>query len=75
MSALCLRLALTLWRRWLPLGPGSTSLGMRINAVSFFKGAIKTVRISPWALSPAELLPPPPPPPPRPAGSSPLARY
>jgi hypothetical protein len=37
---------------------GAVSLGVRINRASWFKGAIHTVRISPRALAPAELLRP-----------------
>lgn len=43
---------------WIPLGPGSMSLGMRINNVSWFRGAIRAVRFTPLALSSCELLPP-----------------
>eukprot|EP01048_Picozoa_sp_COSAG05_P020474 COSAG05_NODE_3486_length_2031_cov_1.800207_2_plen_170_part_00 len=43
---------------WIPLGPGSTSLGMRINAVSWFKGAIRGVRVSPEVLPPSQFLAP-----------------
>jgi hypothetical protein len=42
---------------WVPHGPGSTSLGMRLNGVSHFAGAIRAVRITPSALTPAEFLP------------------
>lgn len=42
---------------WVPHGAGTTSLGMRINSVSHFKGAIRAVRITPSALTPAEFLP------------------
>ena len=45
---------------WLPLGQGSMSLGMRINNVSWFRGAIRAIRFTPRALTPAELLPPTP---------------
>lgn len=41
---------------WVPHGAGTTSLGMRINGVSHFKGAIRAVRITPSALAPAEFL-------------------
>ena len=39
-----------------PLGPGRSSIGVRLNQVSWFKGAIRTIRISPSALAPAALL-------------------
>ncbi|MEQ9563695.1 MAG: LamG-like jellyroll fold domain-containing protein, partial [Woeseiaceae bacterium] len=35
---------------------GKTSLGVRLNKVHWFKGAIRTVRITPRALSPVEFL-------------------
>lgn len=35
---------------------GRTSLGMRINKVYWFKGAIRTVRLTPKALTPEEFL-------------------
>jgi hypothetical protein len=35
---------------------GKTSLGVRLNKVHWFKGAIRTVRITPRALSPEEFL-------------------
>jgi hypothetical protein len=38
-------------------GSGKTSLGMRQNEVSWFKGAIYMVRISPKALKPEEFMP------------------
>jgi hypothetical protein len=39
-----------------PQGRGRTSLGVRINEVHWFKGAIRTVRFTPRALSPEEFL-------------------
>lgn len=39
-----------------PQLPGRTSLGVRLNKVSWFKGAIRTARFTPRALSPAEFL-------------------
>jgi hypothetical protein len=39
-----------------PLGPGRTSIGVRQNQVSWFKGRIRLIRITPAALPPAELL-------------------
>jgi hypothetical protein len=44
--------------RFRPLGPGRTSLGMRLNRVHWFKGAIRTVRFTPRALPAADLLRP-----------------
>jgi hypothetical protein len=41
-----------------PLGPGRTSIGMRLNRVHWFKGAVRTVRFTPRALPPPELLRP-----------------
>jgi hypothetical protein len=35
---------------------GRTSLGVRLNKVHWFKGAIRTVRFTPWALAPEEFL-------------------
>jgi len=35
---------------------GKTSLGVRLNKVNWFKGAIRTVRITPRALAPEEFL-------------------
>jgi len=40
------------------LGPGSTSIGVRQNLVHWYKGAIRTIRFTPRALQPAELLRP-----------------
>lgn len=40
-----------------PLKSGNTSLGMRQNEVSWFKGAIYKVRISSKALNPADFMP------------------
>ena len=37
-------------------GLGRTSLGVRMNKVNWFKGAIRTVRITPRALTPEEFL-------------------
>ena len=39
-----------------PQSTGRTSLGARINEVHWFKGAIRTVRFTPRALSPDEFL-------------------
>ena len=39
-----------------PLGEGRTSIGVRLNQVSWFKGRIRQVRITPRALAPDELL-------------------
>ena len=35
-----------------PLGPGQTSIGVRLNKRSWFKGRIRTIRITPDALTP-----------------------
>ncbi|HEU0120137.1 MAG TPA: LamG domain-containing protein [Bryobacteraceae bacterium] len=40
-----------------PQGPGRTSVGVRINKVDYFKGAIRVSRTSTRALTPAEFLP------------------
>jgi hypothetical protein len=37
-------------------GPGRTSLGVRLNKVNWFKGAIRTARFTPGALTPEEFL-------------------
>jgi hypothetical protein len=42
--------------RYVPQGSGQTSLGVRINRVNWFKGAIRTVRFSPRVLAPDEFL-------------------
>jgi hypothetical protein len=42
-----------------PLGAGRISIGVRQNRVSWFKGRIRLIRISPEALSPERLLTPP----------------
>jgi acetyl esterase/lipase len=39
-----------------PLGTGQTSLGVRINKVFWYKGAIRQIKISPRALAPEEFL-------------------
>jgi hypothetical protein len=39
-----------------PLAPGQTSIGVRLNKRSWFKGRIRTIRVSPEALAPADLL-------------------
>jgi hypothetical protein len=41
-----------------PHGPGRTSIGVRINRLYYFKGAIRQARFTPRALTPAEFLPP-----------------
>jgi len=43
-----------------PHGPGRSSVGMRINKVFYFKGAVRLARFTRRALSPAEFLEPPP---------------
>lgn len=40
-----------------PQGPGRTSVGVRINRVDYFKGAIRVARMSRRALAPGEFLP------------------
>jgi hypothetical protein len=40
------------------MGKGKTSIGMRINKVHWFKGAIREIRITPRALPASELLKP-----------------
>lgn len=42
-----------------PQGPGRSSIGVRINLVNYFKGAIHVARFTRRALSPAEFLPRP----------------
>ena len=42
-----------------PHGPGRTSVGMRINKLSYFKGAVHVARFTRRALSPSEFLKPP----------------
>jgi beta-xylosidase/acetyl esterase/lipase len=42
--------------RFAPLTAGRTSIGVRQNKVSWFKGRIRQIRISPRALEPAALL-------------------
>jgi len=39
-----------------PQGPGRTSIGVRINRVDYFKGAVRTARFSRRALAPGEFL-------------------
>ena len=39
-----------------PLGPGRMSLGVRLNRVSWFKGRIHRVRVTPDALAPSALV-------------------
>jgi hypothetical protein len=39
-----------------PLGAGSTSIGVRINRVFWFKGAVRAARFTPRALSPGEFM-------------------
>jgi hypothetical protein len=39
-----------------PQSSGRTSLGVRINEVHWFKGAIRTARFTPHVLGPAEFL-------------------
>ena len=39
-----------------PQKPGRTSLGVRMNKVYWYKGAIRTARFTPKALKPSEFL-------------------
>ena len=39
-----------------PLGGGSTSIGVRMNRVFWFKGAVRKARFTPRALSPQEFM-------------------
>jgi hypothetical protein len=39
-----------------PQGAGESSVGCRINRVSYFKGAVRQARFSPMALRPAEFI-------------------
>jgi hypothetical protein len=39
-----------------PLGPGRTSIGVRLNRVSWFKGRIARLRVTPAVLGPAQFL-------------------
>jgi hypothetical protein len=41
-----------------PQQPGRTSIGVRINKVSWFKGAVRQFRVTPKALQPEEFLKP-----------------
>lgn len=41
---------------FVPLRGGKTSIGMRQNKVSWYKGIIGTIRITPWILEPSEFL-------------------
>ncbi|UCH62079.1 MAG: LamG domain-containing protein [Fidelibacterota bacterium] len=41
---------------FIPLTGGQTSIGMRQNRVSWFKGAISTIRVAPVILAPKEFL-------------------
>jgi hypothetical protein len=42
-----------------PQGPGRTSVGVRMNKVNYFQGAVRSARFTRRALGPEELLPPP----------------
>jgi Concanavalin A-like lectin/glucanases superfamily len=42
-----------------PHGPGHSSVGVRINKVFYFKGAVHLARFTRKALSPSQFLPPP----------------
>jgi hypothetical protein len=41
---------------FMPLGPGQTSIGVRLNKRSWFKGRIRTIRVTPDVLAPSDLL-------------------
>jgi hypothetical protein len=41
-----------------PLGPGKTSIGVRMNRVFWFKGAILKIRFTPRVLRPEQFLKP-----------------
>jgi Concanavalin A-like lectin/glucanases superfamily len=41
-----------------PLKPGQASIGVRINKVSWFRGAVRRIRISPNVLTPQEFMRP-----------------
>ena len=41
---------------YVPQGPGHSSVGMRINHVSYFKGAVMRARFAPRALAPSEFM-------------------
>ena len=43
---------------FIPHKKGQTSIGVRINEVYWFKGAIRTARFTPWVLEPDEFLKP-----------------
>ena len=45
--------------RLAPHSPGHASVGMRINRVFYFKGAVHAARFTRRALAPGEFLPPP----------------
>ena len=42
----------------LPQGEGRTSVGVRINLIDYFKGAVRLARFTRHALTPEEFLPP-----------------
>ncbi|CAN5427134.1 LamG domain-containing protein [soil metagenome] len=39
-----------------PQGPGRASVGVRMNRMNYFKGAIRQARFTPWALNPENFL-------------------
>lgn len=41
---------------YIPIEEGATSIGMRINKVSWFKGTIQTIKMTPKALKPKEFI-------------------
>ena len=44
--------------KYVPQGKGQTSIGVRINKVFWYKGAVRQVRITPGVLTPQEFLKP-----------------
>lgn len=40
-------------------GPGKSSVGVRINRVNYFKGAVRQARFTDHALDPSQFMPPP----------------
>jgi hypothetical protein len=41
---------------YVPQGPGRSSVGVRINHVSYFKGAVMRAHFAPRALAPSEFM-------------------
>ncbi len=42
--------------RYTPQGPGSAAIGVRLNRVNYFKGAVRQARFTPRALTPSEFV-------------------